>query len=175
MTYPKKLEKGFTLIELITVVAIIALISSVILTNFSISREKANNTKMKIEVKSVANALYLARDPVSGVWPGVNGWQCLKASGNCFNNNYTGNATIATALLKYVSTIPSVPTALFGVGTYGYDSYLYNRSFSGIGGYPSGAYLLWEQTLPMTNQDCGGYVDSSMEVGHYYCYEFLGS
>lgn len=57
----KKLRKqeGFTLVELVVVVAIIILLISIILARLDVSRAKARDTKKISELKSLQNALEL--------------------------------------------------------------------------------------------------------------------
>ena len=169
-------NRGFTLIELLTVVAIIGLLSAIILTSLISSRDKANNAKVKIQSKSIINALYLARDPVSGAWPGVSGqWQCLKASGTCWKGAYSGNATIVNALSPYLSSIPTPTNPPFDSGTYMNDAYLYfPDSASGFFGYSPGAYLIWAQSAPISSVDCQGSVQTASGDPSYYCYQYLG-
>lgn len=50
-------KKGFTVIELLVVVAVVALLSSVIFTSVSSAREKAEDVKMKKETNSVKQAI----------------------------------------------------------------------------------------------------------------------
>ncbi len=185
MNHYKKYNKGFTLIELMTVVAIIGLLSTVVLASLNTAKIKANNSKIRMNAKSIANALYLARDPITGAWPGNGSWQCLKASGSCFymNGNYelsadTGANNVMSKIAPYIPSVPLMPSNLFPSNTYGSDSYVYAPYQSGIPDVPEGAALFWGQTLPMTAKDCGpnGHLELEVVDGvtRYYCYVYLG-
>lgn len=61
-------SKGFTLIELMVVISIITLLSSVVLASVKTAREKAQITKTVAEMKSLQQALELYRNQF-GVYP----------------------------------------------------------------------------------------------------------
>jgi general secretion pathway protein G len=56
-----RLSKGFTLIELMVVISIISLLSSIVLASVKEVREKARATKFRAEVDQFINALELYR------------------------------------------------------------------------------------------------------------------
>ncbi len=62
-------NKGFTLIELIVVIAIIGLLASVVVTALGVSRSRAEVAKMLTDYKSVSNALELYRQSHGGTYP----------------------------------------------------------------------------------------------------------
>lgn len=67
----KTIQKGFTLIELIVVIAIIGLLASVVVTALGVSRARGEIARVLGDYKSVANALELYRQSHSGQYPGT--------------------------------------------------------------------------------------------------------
>ena len=65
----KILEKGFTLMEVLIVVAIIGILASIVLLNVNIAREKAKISKAKADERSIINAIILFESD-TGEWPG---------------------------------------------------------------------------------------------------------
>lgn len=67
-------ERGFTLLELLVVVAIIAILATLILANLNRARQQANDAKVQSEVKAISDAieLYKTSNP-SGLTPTTNG------------------------------------------------------------------------------------------------------
>lgn len=66
-------KKGFTLIELIVVIAIIGLLASIVMTALGVSRARGEIAKTLGDYKSVANALELYRQSHGGQYPGTEG------------------------------------------------------------------------------------------------------
>lgn len=64
-----KKEKSFTLIELLIVIAIIGLLSSIVLVSLGAAREKARIAAAKTELRSIYNAFILLESD-SEEWPG---------------------------------------------------------------------------------------------------------
>ena len=110
----QKNNQGFTLIELMVVIAIIGLLSSVVLTFLSGARSKARDTKRVAEMRSVEKALNLyALDhngnlPISTYYsfstlPTINGHVACDAPGVIANNNNLYD----TLVPKYLSARPA--------------------------------------------------------------------
>lgn len=171
----KKKRSGFTLIELLVVIAIISLLSTVIFSAMSGARTRAYNAKVRLQVKQIKNALFLARNDTTGAFPGVSmSWQCLKASGSCWLGQYTGNSIISTALAPYISSLPLPPNPPYDTTTEMNGGYLYLPNFPGtVGtGGPPGTYLIWAQDGPIP--DCKGYYPGApFQQNYYYCYELI--
>ena len=64
-------KKGFTLIELMVVVSIIALLTSVVLSALNLARAKARDTKRVADLKELQKALELYYDSFSGYTAGA--------------------------------------------------------------------------------------------------------
>jgi prepilin-type N-terminal cleavage/methylation domain-containing protein len=71
----KKTQKGFTIIELIVVIAIIALLSGIVATNITKYINKAKLARVNTEVKNIEKAL-LSFYSKYGQYPSNDGWLC---------------------------------------------------------------------------------------------------
>lgn len=81
---------GFTLIELMVVISVIGMLSSVLISNVSASRTKANNTYSIQSVKEYINALYLYRESNSTVLTthdGVGAQYCCLSGSDCYSSS----------------------------------------------------------------------------------------
>ena len=65
-------KKGFTLLELIVVIAIISLLTSIILASLSTSRAKANDTAIKSNLTQIKNAAGLQYENMKGCYSNIN-------------------------------------------------------------------------------------------------------
>lgn len=103
-------QKGFTLVELLVVVAIIAILSIIGLTIFTSAQSNARDARRKSDVDAIAKAIETNRAP------GTVAYVDLKKdyfSGSTVPLDNMGNTTkpqycIATAI---TGTVPGVPTA----------------------------------------------------------------
>ena len=78
----RHVEKGFTLVELLVVIGIIALLIAILLPNLSKSREVANRVKCAANLRSIGQAMVLYQNDNYGFYPRVY-W-----NGTGFNANY---------------------------------------------------------------------------------------
>ncbi|MBC7766658.1 prepilin-type N-terminal cleavage/methylation domain-containing protein [Arenimonas sp.] len=109
-----KNNKGFTLIELMVVISIIGLLSSIVLATLKDARDKATGTKFKSEIKQLVTALELYRTD-TGYYPYENLTGGSADYDQMLNSN-TEQASVAagqylSALLlgKYLNSLPKVP------------------------------------------------------------------
>lgn len=178
MPFSYKHSRGFTLIELLVVISIIGTLSTIVLGSLSSARAKARDAQVRLQVRQIINALFLAReDDPNGKFPGEEGgWQCLKSSGTCWRGTYSGNTTITSALSSYMPEVPSPPSPPFNSTTYLYNSYLYLPNYPYcITATPNpspsecaGTFLIWAQSVPIAN--CQGYYGGNYD-GNYYCHQ----
>ena len=80
-------KKGFTLVELIVVIAIIGLLSSVVLASLTSARESGRDAKRKLDLKQLENALELYYDQF-GSYTQPESWcndYSTGANGGCSN------------------------------------------------------------------------------------------
>ena len=69
----RKKRKGFTLIELMIVIAIIAILAAVLVPNFMRAREASRLTACKSNLKNISTAVETYSNDFDGVYPGGTG------------------------------------------------------------------------------------------------------
>lgn len=107
-----KKQKGFTLIELMVVIAIIGLLASVVLAALGSSRATARDTQRVQTVKEVQKALELYRNANNGNYPcGTTMPGCVSGGGQVNLNGSASTTVFNNAILPYL-TVPS-ETAVF--------------------------------------------------------------
>lgn len=128
--FKKHTHRGFTLVELLIVVAIIALLASIVLANLNKSREKANIANKQETLNSIRTALELYRiddaknnggigeyplqDEVEGAGYGILWRDCGAESER--NQTTNSNGIVSTSLMQelvdggYLPQIPSEPS-----------------------------------------------------------------
>lgn len=173
----KNKKKGFTIIELLVVVAIIGVLSGVVLGNLSTARAKTRNVNRVSDIDQINKALELYAVGAKA-FPSTSGaWVCVKKA--CTHPT-AGTAinplTLLTqALTPNISMIPTDPTFITGIG----DDYTYNSNVTPpFTGAVQGIYLSWvvERAGISTgsNKVCGhGNFNATVTNGHQ-CFLFLG-
>ena len=111
----RKGEEGFTLIELMIVVAIIAILAGILIPNFVNARAQAMTAACESNLRAIATAaeLYYADQ------------QIYPSSGNVSTALFTSNGTV------YLNNVPTDPAAT----TVGAAYVFTNTSASGVAGY----------------------------------------
>ncbi|MGC9968157.1 MAG: prepilin-type N-terminal cleavage/methylation domain-containing protein [Minisyncoccia bacterium] len=146
-----KKRQGFTLIEILIVVAIIAILASVVLVGLGPTQQAGRDARRLSDIRQVQNALELFYNKC-GYYPGnVSGGACSTAAPS--PATWTGFGSMLTAAGIGVSAIPGDPSSNRSYG-YAYNSgntayvlgvALENPSNSVFNGYtaPSAAGYIW--------------------------------
>lgn len=121
-----KVRSGFTLVEILVVIAIIGILSSIVLASMSGARSKGRDTKRISDVKQLQLALQLYYDGNNSVYP-------PKATDG------TVSAALAPLVTTgYLSTLPTDPSG--GTAAYGYSGLPANCT-TACGDYVLGAKM----------------------------------
>ncbi len=152
-----KKEKGFTLLELLIVIAIIVVFSIVVIFAINTARTKARNTTRLSDIKSLQNGFYNGYDSNGGALPSTGGvWACV--SQTCYEgwSVYGGSMGVIGFMNTYKVRFPADPKG----GTRGYGGYIYHSAWSGGTGYDgtvfsSGAVLNYRVETPLRSDSCG--------------------
>ena len=124
-------QKGFTLVELLVVISIIGLLSSIVLAATKVARTESRDAKRVADIREIATALDFFYTQ-NNAYPYVNevgswavAWAdlatCLKTGVGCVNN---GTQNIA-AYVPVLANLPQDPQFSAGTGlpTYYYNTY----------------------------------------------------
>ncbi len=133
-----KNKKGFTLIELMVVISIIGLLSSIVLASLKDARDKAANQKFKAEIMELVKALELYKAD-NGEYPYEKQASAVSTSNysaGMLNNQTetvtTGDALLSTLLIpKYIKKLPTPPNNSFSGPSWTYRTN-FKRSGSGL-------------------------------------------
>lgn len=102
-----KHNRAFTLIEILVVIAVIGVLSSVVMISTSQSRMKARDAKRVAQLNQIKNALQMYFND-NGYYPVTSncGWDS-----NCYaySNNSTQWNDLAAKLAPYISSLPTDP------------------------------------------------------------------
>src|SRR3954464_10490645 len=85
----RKRSKGFTLVELLVVIGIIALLISILLPSLSRARETANRVKCGSNLRQIGQAMMLYANENQGSYPRTN----MKSAVTAIITDTTGNNT----------------------------------------------------------------------------------
>lgn len=103
-------KKGFTLVELLIVVAIISVLATLLMANFIGVRQRARDAQRKADIRQIQSALELYRSDQGNYPAAVN-----NAVGAC-NSALTGGSS------TYMQKIPCDPNSTYNSGDYYYTS-----------------------------------------------------
>lgn len=116
-------QKGFTIIEIIVVIAIIAVLSGIVMVNVGNARAKARDARCKSEMKNIQKALVMYYAD-NGAFPSTGGaWWGVSANGG--SKTVSGaNAYIPGLTPTYMTSLPIDPSR----NLTGWSGYLYQSN-----------------------------------------------
>lgn len=128
----KRNSAGFTILELLVVISIIGLLSSVLLTSVSSARSKARDVRRIADMRQFMTALELYYES-NGQYPASGG--ASSPNGDWSNSNDASWNTLQTAMAPYIARLPHDPKesssswpGAGGVYSYGFFSLYYGCS-----------------------------------------------
>lgn len=175
-------QRGFTLLELLIVIAIIGILSTVVLAALDDSRRNSRNEAVISQMNEYQKALELNYSD-TGQYPRTNvagtarycigddlspGEQCMGSVTNAAGYSAANSAAAENAFRAYMSTLQRFDQPR---GAYTYSSPAYSGC-AGVGmantSCTTGDYSIWF-LLEGTNEDCGGRssVANATLVGEY--------
>ncbi len=123
-------KKGFTLVELLVVIGIIAVLTSIAVIALGSARRKARDAKRVADVKAIQNALELYYQESNGyptespaVELGQGSYKALCSTG--FETTCGGTAT------EFMGLVPTAPLPMDGGCSAGQNRYMYAASAGG--------------------------------------------
>src|SRR3954468_18855057 len=116
----QKLNKsrgGFTLVEIMIVVAIIALLAAIAVPNFLRARKRSQATRILEDLRMIDSALdqyAIETNKTTGAaWDWTDVQASLKKGSTLYSSNHTNLLGSDSGTSFFVDTIPTVPTATF--------------------------------------------------------------
>jgi type II secretion system protein G len=113
----KNFRRGFTLVELLIVIAIIGVLATLLMVNFVGVRQRARDAQRKSDLRQVQSALEIYRSD-NGSYPANAAGNILAA--NCGSTSL-GNAACTTTYIQKIPVDPSGST-YYNNGNYFYSS-----------------------------------------------------
>jgi len=113
-----KRQKGFTIVELLIVVVVIAILAAITIVSYNGITNRAQFTSLKSDLATINKAILLYHAD-NGTYPSSTS-SCMNAW--CGWNQVTGNSFIPGLSPKYLASIPQMPTENVNEDTFLYSS-----------------------------------------------------
>lgn len=170
----KKSRAGFTMIELLVVVAVVGMLSGIVFQSLQSARLKSQNATRLSDVDQIDKSLQLSLTKTNTLLPtSGSAWQCVGTTATCWDGGTSINpaTNLNNALVGNISMTPKDPAIMTGYGAY----YLYGFVTGSVYGYNGdGAYLRW-LAYNIGSNPCGRGRAYTTDYGSYkQCSLFLG-
>jgi len=149
----KKRNEGFTLIEILFVIGIIGILSTIVLASINDARLKGNDTKRLSDMRQIQTALYMYYDDHNGNFPQEN-----SSNGNWEDSTEDGGDFID--FLKDNGYMSMVPVDPINSGTHYYSYYVYPAESYGCDASKGEFYVLGVRDMegsPRPHRDSPGW------------------
>lgn len=119
------MKKGFTLIELLVTITVIGILATLVIANFSSTRERARDTKRKSDLRQLKTALRLYYNDFQ-TYPADSSGQ-IQGCGSSGTSNCTWGSSFTAGSTEYMRILPTDPL------NSGSNVYIYAQTNSGDG------------------------------------------
>ena len=117
--FSRKLTTGFTIVELLIVIVVIAILAAISVVAYNGIQTRASNAQVASGVNQYIKAIQNYKT-INSAYPAVNG--CLGANypnGVCWqgdSGNFSVSSTLDAGLAEFVPSKPTLATELFSIG-----------------------------------------------------------
>lgn len=155
-------RRGFTLVELLVVVSIIGILSTLVFVNLVNSKKKANDSKRMGDINTIRTALELYRE-YNDNYPQVG----ITNTVDCWSDDGQNNvaADLAVLLKNFLSEMPSDPNPVSGVSGIGYYCGDYNYTYGAPNWWNTNSQYRMEVSLEM---DMGDKINSLEKADGFF-------